>query len=113
MLSKLWNSSRPGDARRAFDCGLLKRFREDTHGGVLVYVGIMLPVLLAVSGLAVDASFWYVQKRSAQAIADTAAYSATQEVQRTGNETLAKSAAKNDAITNGHLEKSLFPALIG
>ncbi len=101
MLSKLWKSNRPQNAHRAFDRDLLKRFRRDTHGGVLVYVGIMLPVLLAVSGLAMDASFWYVQKRSAQAIADTAAYSATQEVQRTGNETLAKSAAKNDAITNG------------
>ena len=56
MLSKLWNSSRPREDRHAFDCDLLKRFRRDTHGGVLVYVGIMLPVLLAVSGLAVDAS---------------------------------------------------------
>jgi hypothetical protein len=53
MLSKLWKSSRPGDARRAFDRDVLKRFREDTHGGVLVYVAIMLPVLLGVSGLPV------------------------------------------------------------
>ena len=51
MRSTLWNSSRLGKAcRRVFDAELLKRFSEDTHGGVLVYMGIMLPVLLGVSG---------------------------------------------------------------
>ena len=101
MLSKLWNSSRPGDARRAFDCDLLKRFRGDTHGGVLVYMGIMLPVLLGVSGLAVDASLWYAQKRSVQAIADAAAYATVKEIQRTGDETVAKAAGKENAVIYG------------
>ncbi len=101
MLSKLWNSSRPREDRRAFDCELLKRFRDDTHGGVLVYMAIMLPILLGVSGLALDASLWYAQKRSGQAIADTAAYSVMLEIERTGDETLAESAAKDDAIVNG------------
>jgi hypothetical protein len=101
MLSKLWNSSRPGEARRAFDSDPLKRFREDTHGGVLVYMGIMLPVLLGITGLALDGSLWYAQKRSVQAIADTAAYSTIMEMQRTGNETLAETAAKADAVVYG------------
>jgi hypothetical protein len=61
----------------------------------------MLPVLLAVSGLAVDASLWYAQKRSVQAIADTAAYSVILEIGRTEDETLAKSAGKDDAIVYG------------
>ncbi len=101
MLSKLWNSSRPREDRRAFDCDLLKRFRDDSHGGVLVYMGIMLPVLLGVSGLALDGSLWYAQKRSTQAIADTAAYATILEIERTGDETLAETAAKDDAIVNG------------
>jgi len=102
MLSKLWNSSRPGTARRrVFDLDLLKRFREDTHGGVLVYMGIMLPVLLGVTGLALDASLWYAQKRSVQAIADTAAYSVMLEIERIGDAGLAKIAAKEDAVIYG------------
>ena len=101
MLSKLWNSSRPREDRPAFDCDLLKRFREDTHGGVLVYMGIMLPVLLGVSGLAVDGSLWYAQKRSVQAIADTAAYSVMLEIERIGDADLAKIAAKEDAVVYG------------
>ena len=101
MLSKLWKPSRPREDRRAFDCDLLKRFREDTHGGVLVYMGIMLPVLLGVSGLALDASIWYAQKRSVQAIADTAAYSVMLEVERMDDIDLAKTSAKEDAVAYG------------
>jgi hypothetical protein len=101
MASKLWNSSRPREDRPTFDRDLLKRLREDTHGGVLVYMGIMLPVLLGISGLALDASIWYAQKRSAQAIADTAAYATIMEMERTGDEKLAESAAKDDAVVYG------------
>ena len=99
MLSKLWNSSRPGkERRRVFDLDVLKRFREDTHGGVLVYMAIMLPILLGVSGLALDASLWYAQKRSVQAIADTAAYSVMLEVERIGDANLAKPETPPNAL---------------
>jgi hypothetical protein len=77
------------------------RFRDDAHGGVLVYMGIMLPVLLGVSGLALDASLWYAQKRSVQAIVDTAAYSVMLEIERIGDADLAKTAAKEDAVIYG------------
>ncbi len=94
MLSKLWKSSRPRNARRrAFDFLFLERFRKDTCGGVLVYTGLMLPVLLAVSGMAVDGSLWLGSKRSLQATADVAALSATLEMARVQDETAAKSAA--------------------
>ncbi len=79
----------------------LTRFCRDRSGGVLIYTALMLPVLLGVSGLALDASLWYAQQRSLQAIADTAAYSTMLEVQRTGDETLAKTAAKADAVVYG------------
>ena len=101
MLSKLWISSRPRKTRHVFDRALIARFCDDDHGGAFAYVGLMLPVLLGISGLALDASLWYAQKRSAQAIADTAAYATILEISRTGDETLAKSAAKNDAIVHG------------
>ena len=102
MLLKLWKSSRPRNARRrAFDFRFLARFRKDTCGGVLIYTAFMLPVILGVSGLAVDGSLWYGNKRDLQATADVAALSAALEMTRIGDETLAKSAALADAITNG------------
>jgi Flp pilus assembly protein TadG len=64
-------------------------------------MGIMLPVMLGITGLALDGSLWYAQKRSVQAIADTAAYSVVLEVQRSGDTNLAKTAAKADAVTYG------------
>jgi len=107
MKSELLNPSRRKAARRrAFDLRFLRRFAEDTHGGVLAYIGVMLPILLAVSGLALDGSIWYAQKRSVQAIADTAAYSVMLEVQRVGNTDLAKAAAKFDALAYGFDESA-------
>ncbi len=102
MLSKLWKSSRPRNARRrAFDFRFLARFRKDTCGGVLIYTAFMIPVILGISGLAVDASLWYGHKRDLQATADVAALTAALEMTRIDDETLAKTAAKADAITNG------------
>ncbi len=102
MLSKLRRSSRPRNARcRAFDFGFLARFRKDTCGGVLIYTAFMLPVILGVSGLAVDTSLWYGNKRGLQAMADVAALSAALEMTRINDETLAKTAAKADAVSNG------------
>ena len=67
---------------RTLDRRFFQRFAGDTHGGVMAYMGIMLPVMLGIAGLALDGSLWYAQKRSVQAIADTAAYSVMLEVQR-------------------------------
>ena len=61
----------------------------------------MLPVVLGVSGLAVGGSLWYGNKRSRQATADVAALSAALEMTRVDDETLAKTAAKADAVSNG------------
>jgi hypothetical protein len=96
------NPSRPKDSRRrSLDRRFFQRFASDTHGGVMAYMGIMLPVMLGITGLALDGSLWYAQKRSVQAIADTAAYSVVLEVQRSGDTNLAKTAAKADAVTYG------------
>ncbi len=102
MKSKLSNPSHPKDARRGnFGPRFLQRFAQDTHGSVMAYVGIMLPVMLGITGLALDTSLWYAQKRSVQAIADTAAYSVMLEVERIGDPDLAKAAAKEDAVVYG------------
>ena len=70
MASNLLSSLRRHTRRNA---NALRHFAKDSYGGVMAFVGLSLPVLLGVSGLAVDVSTWYVQKRSAQAIADAAA----------------------------------------
>ena len=101
MTPELLNPNRREAARRVSTLGGLRRFAKDTHGGVMAYMGVMLPVLLGISGLALDGSLWYAQKRSVQTIADTAAYSVMLEVQRVGDVALAKAAAKADAETYG------------
>ncbi len=79
----------------------LTHFCRDRSGGVLIYIAFMMPVILGVAGLAVDASLWYGHKRDLQATADVAALTAALEMTRIDDETLAKTAAKADAITNG------------
>jgi hypothetical protein len=79
----------------------LTGFCRDKSGGVLIYTAFMLPVILGVAGLAVDASLWYGQKRDLQATADVAAFTAALEWTRIDDETLAKTAAKADAVSNG------------
>ncbi len=101
MLSKSWNSSRPQNALcRVLDIDLLKRFRTDTCGGVMIYVGLMLPVLLGVTGMAVDGSIWFANKRSMQNTADAAAFTAALEMTRVNDDSLAKSRAISDAEDN-------------
>ena len=87
MMSKLWKSSRPRNARRrAFDFRFLERFRKDTCGGVLIYSAFMIPVILGVSGLSVDVGAWYANKRVAQAAADAGALAGALEVMRTNQD---------------------------
>ncbi len=83
MMSKLWKSSRPRNARRrAFDFGFLERFRKDTCGAVLIYSAFMIPIILGVSGLSVDVGSWYANKRVAQAAADAGALAGALEILR-------------------------------
>ena len=68
--------------RRALDLPFFRRFSKNSHGGVLVYTAFALPILLGISGLAIDASTWYAGKRVAQAAADSGALAAALEVMR-------------------------------
>jgi Flp pilus assembly protein TadG len=101
MISKLRKSGCRQELHHwLFDINLLKRFHKDTCGGVMIYVGLAMPVLLGVSGLAVDGSIWFANKRSMQATADAAAYSAALEMTRINDDSLAKSRAISDAAEN-------------
>ena len=81
---------------------LIKRFQNDTYGGALIYFGIALPIFLGVCGLALDGSIWFAGKRSMQAAADGAAFSAALEMTRVNDATLAKSRAMADALENNY-----------
>jgi len=66
----------------------------------MIYVGLALPILLGVSGLALDGSIWLANKRSMQAAADGAAYAAALEMTRINDDSQAKSLAISDALEN-------------
>jgi len=66
----------------------------------MIYIGLMLPVLLGVTGMAVDGSIWFAIKRSMQNTADAAAFSAALEMTRVNDDSLAKSRAISDAEEN-------------
>jgi len=66
----------------------------------MIYIGLALPVLLGFSGMAVDGSIWFANKRSMQASADAAAFSAALEMTRVNDDSLAKSRAISDAEDN-------------
>ncbi len=90
-------SSRLRIACRTFSARTFRRFRKDTRGSVMIYIGLALPIFLGVSGLAVDGSIWFANKRSMQAAADAAAFSAALEMTRVNDDALAKSRAIADA----------------
>jgi Flp pilus assembly protein TadG len=99
---KVSRTSRFRNASRALCAGTFRRFWKDTYGGAMIYIGLSLPVLLGFSGMAVDGSIWFANKRSMQASADAAAFSAALEMTRINDDTLAKSRAKLDAQENAY-----------
>lgn len=80
----------------------LLHFCQESSGGVMVYFGLMLPVLLGVAGLAVDASLWYAHKRVVQSVADAAAIGGALEIKRMGDLTTLTPAATEYATENGY-----------
>ena len=57
---------------------------RDTHGGVLIYTALLMPIMLGLMGLVVDLAVWNLNKRTAQAMVDAAAVAAALEISRTG-----------------------------
>ncbi len=87
--------------RRDFDSQLFERFRKDASGGVLIYFGFILSIILGVTGLSVDVSYWYILKRSRQAAAYIAALTGILDVNRGGDDSQVTSTAEMAAAENG------------
>jgi hypothetical protein len=64
-------------------------------------LAIMLPILIAIGGFAVDIGKWYNGKRAAQAAADAAARAGALELMRESGSSALFQAAKDDAAANG------------
>jgi Flp pilus assembly protein TadG len=98
-----WSETRAGllkpAARFARAFGAVKRFARDTGGGVMIWTGIGMPVLLGVSGLGLDSALWYLERRVMQSAADTAAISAAL-AKAGGGDTTAINAAVTKALAD-------------
>jgi Flp pilus assembly protein TadG len=79
--------------------GAFRRFARDTKGGVMIWTGIGMPVILGVSGLGLDSAMWYLERRVMQSAVDTAAISAAL-AKAGGGDQDAINAAVNKALTD-------------
>jgi len=72
------------------------RLARDRSGATAVVIGLSMTVLMGAAGLAIDLGLWYTDRRAAQDAADSAAYSAADDLS-TGD-TAANAAATAKAI---------------
>lgn len=79
-----------------------KSFLGDEAGAALILFALSLPVLVALSGLAVDVGLWYTKKRELQTVADSAALAAGWEKARGATTAVAQAAALTEARRNGY-----------
>ncbi len=74
--------------------GVSKQFWNDARGGVALVFGMMLPVLIGFSGVAIDGTYWMMERSKLQAATDSAALSAAQTVQLSGADPTVSTEAK-------------------
>jgi Flp pilus assembly protein TadG len=76
---------------------------KNQAGQVLPLIAVTLTVLLGASGMAVDNGYWQYAQRQQQSAADAAAVGGAQALAQAGcpNQSVAQSAAQNDALSNG------------
>ena len=63
---------------------VISKFPADSKGSVAVLFGLVIPSLIGFTGLAVDGSYWLVQRNKLQAATDSAAISVAQVLQLDG-----------------------------
>ena len=85
--------------------GILSRARHDRKGGVAITVALMLPVLVAASGLVFDAGYYRWRERVLQSASDAAAMAAGQDAS-SGLVTATQMfyAANEEAVRNGFMD---------
>lgn len=77
------------------------RHLQAQEGSTLLYITLVLPILLSIAGLTLDAGNLYWQQRRMQIAADAAALGGTGEVARGNTEGAINSAIQSLAIVNG------------
>lgn len=97
--------------------GAVRRFARDTGGGVMIWTGVGMPVILGISGLGLDSALWYLERRVMQSAVDTAAISAALAKAGGGdsdeiNAAVAKALTDNKftLITSDSLEVNIPPS---
>lgn len=87
--------------KRLIKLSLFKKYCTDTLGSILPLTAVMLPLILGMTGVGVDASLWMMEKRNLQSAADAAAIAAAWEVANDFEE-YADYAALKEAEHNGY-----------
>lgn len=80
---------------------LLKRFARNDQATIAVMFAIMLPIILGVAGLGVEAGMWFKDRRELQTIADAAVISAAIENSYGASSSEYTAAATVEANLNG------------
>jgi Flp pilus assembly protein TadG len=79
---------------------LIKKFLNSDNGAFTAIFAVMMPVLIAGVGLAVDVGFWYSSKRDLQNAADAGALAGGYEFIRTNSQGFATTEANSVAAKN-------------
>ena len=77
------------------------RLGSQEHGVAMIYFALILPMLIAMGGLALDGSNLYMQQRHVQVAADSAALAAARLVAMGQTTTQINAEMQNLATTNG------------
>ena len=93
-------------ARRISNALLLKGFVRDRSGGMLMLVGALMPVLLGVSALGMDASNWYMELRVLQNESDIASLGGAHQAAASSNTTLIHNAVMTTLSDNDYVSES-------
>lgn len=81
---------------------LMTRFGRDRSGGVLMLVGALMPVLLGVSALGMDASSWYMERRILQNESDLGALGGAHQAATSNDTTLITNAVDTALSDNDY-----------
>jgi len=106
----------PIDSSKEKDVCRLKSLCRDDAGTIMAPLAIMMPILLGIVGLSIDLGSWYNAKRQVQAAADAAARAGALELVRDHSATIARLAAREDAVAYGFGQNNIninLPPLSG
>ena len=81
--------------------GQVSALAHQNDGGALAYFALSLPIMLGISGLAIDVSVWHAASRSTQTMADAGALAIVFEMKRVPDNTVPLDVATAAAELNG------------